>query len=281
MKMMKLKRLLIATYLLGLVASTQAAGTNLALNYDFELPAILSDGQTVPGEGEIKLTETDPAVEYWYPIAISGIQDWYYTFDERDDGTGNIVKTGTDIGLGYGLDLGDGNTSQVLNINRWGRRAVQTVAGIVIEEGMTYTLTARCYIPLDLDEFGNAVYDFKIGELALYADAMDPNDPSNFEAVPLLGIAYGVSAKANDEVPSDLNVLRNDLGYVDLMVSYTAVGGDPYLGQNLTMSMRTLNGSAGATYWDNVSFTVSAVPEPISLVVVGIGCLALVRRRRR
>jgi hypothetical protein len=268
---MKLKKRLagvgLAAALLAGNAVASQFDANLFYNGGFEMDPILSEGQTAPGEGETKLTETDPNNE-WYPIAISGMPYWNYSFDQGEfDG-----YTGTDIGMGYALSLGDGNMGRVLNINRWDRRVSQTAAGVVIEAGYRYTLTARCYLPLD--DAG----DFKVGTLSLYAGT--PGNPDDFVLLNQLGYAHAISPGASDAYGGDRSFLINSAGWVDLSISYVAATDDVNLGQGLTACMVTESGSLGATYWDNVTLTATPVPEPAS-ISLGFAVLALVCRRRR
>jgi hypothetical protein len=262
---MILKRQLLTLTLLGAFGAANAAG--LLVNADFESDPILGDGQTLVGEGQKKLTETSPEAE-GYLDAISGVVGWSYSMDRNDDGP----LTGTDVGLGRGLGLGDGNESQILFTNRWGQRAVQTVEGVTFLAGYTYTIGVRCYLPLD------EVGDFKVGLFQLYAGT--PTDPSDLHLLNELGYTRAVSPGASSEYHSEFDHLINGAGWVDLSVSYTVAGDASFIGENLTVSMLTEAGSEGPVYWDNLTLRADAVPEPFTLSL-GFGALALVLRRRR
>lgn len=64
-------------------------------------------------------------------------------------------------------------------------------------------------------------------------------------------------------------------GYLTSMISYTVQDGDAFIGQPLTIR---LGGPGTQCNFDNV--TVNGVPAPTTLALVGLGGLALSRRRR-
>jgi PEP-CTERM motif len=66
---------------------------------------------------------------------------------------------------------------------------------------------------------------------------------------------------------------------LDQTFTYTSLAsGDPFAGQTVGIA---LLGTAGTqVIFDNVRFDVGAVPEPSSLLLGGLGALALLRRRR-
>ena len=62
-------------------------------------------------------------------------------------------------------------------------------------------------------------------------------------------------------------------------VSYTALtSGDPFAGQSVGIALISQAGTQ--VIYDNVRFDVGAVPEPSSILLGGLGALALLRRRR-
>ena len=60
--------------------------------------------------------------------------------------------------------------------------------------------------------------------------------------------------------------------------SYTAAAGDPLIGQLLTARL-TLTGGTQMDF-DLVALSVKPTPEPASMTVLGLGALALLRRRK-
>jgi len=64
-----------------------------------------------------------------------------------------------------------------------------------------------------------------------------------------------------------------------LSASYTAGVGDPNLGQ--LISVRFVNGGGAHISLDDVRITTQPVPEPASMAALGIGALALLRRKKK
>jgi len=65
-------------------------------------------------------------------------------------------------------------------------------------------------------------------------------------------------------------------GWTQHQLSYTATGSDPQIGQLL--SVQIVKDSGSQINFDD--FTIQAVPEPATLAALGLGALALRRRRR-
>lgn len=66
---------------------------------------------------------------------------------------------------------------------------------------------------------------------------------------------------------------------LDQTFSYTALtSGDPFAGQTVGIALIGTGGTQ--VLFDNVRLDVASVPEPSSLLLGGLGALALVRRRR-
>ena len=62
----------------------------------------------------------------------------------------------------------------------------------------------------------------------------------------------------------------------DLTLSFTALAGENYIGKNLGIKLGAADNKY--THFDNVRLDI--IPEPATMVLLGIGSLALLRRRR-
>ena len=63
--------------------------------------------------------------------------------------------------------------------------------------------------------------------------------------------------------------------------SFSFLGVALSAGQTVDFSTSSLPDFNGGTIWLNATVTAKAVPEPTSMIALGVGALALVRRRRR
>ena len=130
-----------------------------------------------------------------------------------------------------------------------------------INNGNTYTLT------VDIGQH-NAFSD-GVGEFYLFGSTSGLGTPlSNANGTALM---TGIVAPVGTTAPAYTH---------DLQVTYTALAsGDPFAGQNIGIA---LVGSGGIqVVWDEVRLDISAVPEPSTTALLGLGGLALILRRRK
>lgn len=85
------------------------------------------------------------------------------------------------------------------------------------------------------------------------------------------GAISDTTVSINEDNPTALGLVAGDAYYINYR--YTAVAG-----QNLVITT-TINNTAGAS-WHYYALTNQVVPEPGSLVLLGLGGLLLLRRRR-
>lgn len=244
---------------IAIVLATTAAQAVVLANPGFEAEPILGSGQTALEIGDMKMIETDP-LNPNYLATISGIVGWQYALP--------YSGTGSDHGLWRPTRFGDPTGPQMLFINNWNRRVSQTVAQTVVA-GMTYRVAATFAMPLD------KAGDPKAGMLQLIAGEMDASNPDELGPDALVMGQFIVGSEWWTGSTLDHVVNAEELYRVQFEV-FVPVG-SAFVGKALTVSMRTEDGSAGPTAWDDVQ--LDAVPEPTTWLAMGLGLAILARRR--
>jgi hypothetical protein len=148
----------------------------------------------------------------------------------------------------------DGVNTMFVNGGTWGY--MKQTTGEVIAAGKTYTMTVAVGARLT----GNFDADNILLRLGYGAD--------NF-LIPIADNTFGGTA----------NLTAGE--FKDFSVSFTALEGETYIGQNLAvlMGMSLFDAAnTAAVDFDNVRLT--AIPEPSAALLGGLGLLALLRRRR-
>ena len=152
-------------------------------------------------------------------------------------------------------------------------------------------LPGTTYTPLPTDGDHNAFTNFGSGVLSqvtsevitannTYTFTVDVGQLSAFSGslgtIRIFGSTGGPSvsiAQLTNIAPTPGTYFKN------LTVSYTALAsGDPFAGQAVGIALISQNDTQ--VIFDNVRFEVGAVPEPSSMLLGGLGALALLRRRR-
>ena len=105
------------------------------------------------------------------------------------------------------------------------------------------------------------------------------------EPFPASGYSVQLVADGNILAEDNNTLTPIDGGFVESEVQFTALAGNPNLGENLEIHLNHLGG-VGQVLWDNVRLdaslaTATAVPEPGTATLVGIGVLGLAFYRRR
>lgn len=254
---------LLTVFLTIFFAATSDA--QLLTNGDFELPAILGTGQTGPNANSEKGIVTSSA-EPNYSSAISGINSWTY-------GTPNQSGTASDHGLAlrnaiFGLDP----AGQSVYINNWGRMMSQTVSPAIAENDL---VTAS----INFGTRGSDMDTGRAGTFYLVAGEADPVNPDMFSSRSIVLDELTVANTTWSAFTPDFAIGINQ--FVQLNLAYQYQTNDAALGLPLTIGFRTESGSAGPTYWDDASLTVTPVPEPnvLSSILI-LAVLAKIRRKR-
>ena len=261
-----MKRALTFVLLLVLTAAP-AVGASLLTNGDFESPPILGSGQSPVPDGASKWTTTaDIPGAPDYANSISGILGWNYATPE----SGGIH---TDIGLArLNASFSPPSDGQSLFSNRWNQLMSQTVR-------TSATAGTTVQASIDFGTLGTDLDGGRAGRFYLVAGEPDSADPNVFSA---RSIVLGERSVANPDWTAFTPDVRVGNGqYTSLALAYTFGAGDPGLGLPLSVAFRTATNSVGATYWDNASLTVTAVPEPGSSVLLGMGLIVVLSRVRR
>lgn len=179
-------------------------------------------------------------------------------WSEYDDGRNNATA-GNARGLVYhgpgpsviadtGLGQNDGSQSFFT-----AQRDILQVLGATLQANTTYTLTVA------------------IGDRDLDGAGGDPGDP-------IINLGYGATGGANIllSIDSTGQPAQVDGGWVDWSGTFST-GASP-AGEGQALRIELTNGT-NVGWFDNVRLDASPVPEPGSLALLGLGGLALLRRR--
>jgi len=238
---------------LALSCCTGIQASPILFNGDFEDPPILASGQSVVPIGGSKWISTTPSGR-GYATAIAGITGWTYAtpFDSGTHSDHGIARRNGSFGLS--------SFGQSAYINNWNRLLSQTVT---MPNAAGNTLTAS----VDFGTLGSATDSGRAGRFYLVAGEANSLNSDVFSSRSIVLDELSIGNPTWSLFNPDF-VVGNGL-YVPLTLSYTYLPGDLALGLPVTVAFRTVTSSAGPTYWDNVSLTVQAVPEPTSLVIFG------------
>ena len=136
--------------------------------------------------------------------------------------------------------------------------SVSQVTPLTITAGETYTLT------VDVGQVSN--FSNSQGTIRLFGST--------------LGLGTALSNSNGTAELSGITPPNQSTSYlVNQTISYTALAsGDPFEGQQIGIAL--VNSVGTQTLFDNVRLEAVGVPEPSSLALLGLGGLALLRRKR-
>ncbi len=251
------------------LVSWAGARAQIVVNGDFNQPAIVGAGQSALVSGDHKMIITSNGVP-GYVDAISGIAGWTYALPGWG---GSWVGVWSDHGLSWSTAFSNGDGTPAAHINNWERTMSQTVLGS-LSGGTTYTATFQFGTPAD----GGAG---RAGLFMLIAGTMDAGNPDVLAPGATMLASYLVGNTDWTGVPPSAMVPTGFWGTFAL--SHTEPVGGAHVGQPLTIAFRTLTSSVGSTYWDNISVSALAIPEPPVLLLLGAGgtwCATVWTRQR-
>ncbi len=233
-----------------------SSAQNLLQNPDFESASVLLPGQSEVSPGGLKALFQTTAVPR-FSSGINAVPNWQNSFSNVGYGAGF-----RDAGISRVGFSGSG-TSRYAYINNWETRLSQTVAATV-RPGVTYQATIR--VGMD----GNG----KGGRFQLWAGSPLSANPDLFPSTAVNLAEVKVASVGWTLFTPDVRVPLNV--WTTLTINYTAPSTGAMLGQPLTVSFITNQGSVGPIFWDDATL----VPSPGSasmLLVATVWC----RRRRR
>ena len=245
------------------------AAAQTVVNGNFNQPAILGPGQSALAPGDHKMIITDVEVPN-YVNSISGIGGWTYALPGWG---GNWVGVWSDHGLSYPTGFSNGDGTMAAHINNWERTMSQTVAGALAGDT---TITASFRFGTPADGGGG-----RAGTFLLIAGAMDAGNPDVLAPGASVLASFTIGNSGWGGAVPNATVTTGVWGTFSF--SHLLPVGDARVGQPLTIAFRTLTGSVGSTYWDDISVAMIAVPEPpvfLLLAAGGAGLVAMGRRRR-
>ena len=194
------------------------------------------------------------------PVLATKVRSWNWN---NQDGTGNLVITGwnydytadgwpspNDTGVGSVSDSPDGTVNGAF-VRHSAKSAAFQETGLWQDLG--YAIVADETYTFSLDIGRNGTTDHAASLTFNYHD--------------------GGTRTIITEKPIDLNLQATGT-WDTYSVSFTAVGGEAYIGKNLGIEFNNESVSDAWHHFDN-----AVVPEPATMMLLSLGSLALLRRR--
>lgn len=214
------------------------------------------------------------------PPAIPFVQNWtiegtFMIEDPYNPGTFVNASATTFLNVtidGLGTAVAGGDGAQAASVAGQTGSGIHQTLGDSYQVGSKYTLSVLAALSGSFPP-------------ALYAPAPQPD---KF----YLEIALGYRDLADDlQIADSILVDRDTLDAItfqDQSFMLTVGAADPWAGRPIAIYIRSLgdqvagNDAAEAGFWDvdNVRLDVAAVPEPSTFALLGLGALAMIRRRR-
>ncbi|MFC5050874.1 PEP-CTERM sorting domain-containing protein [Rubritalea spongiae] len=211
-----------------------------------------------------------------------------------------IGESGTQLGAGATNTSKDNLTAETGNL--WGVSNANNYMGITYWQfsdiaGSGQTIQAGTYTFEARIGNGDAFSFAGLNDLSSSTNTAGGSVAGFFETAPVTGGNAGTQRSnaqvAKNNMYTEFNALSDvtytapteadpaDQTFTTWTFNWEVAEGSSVIGKDLYFGIYTKTGGNGSAFWDDSTLSYTAVPEPSSTALLGLGGIALILRRRR